>query len=164
MVVADPDGGIEETGLPRAAGAGGGGLRRNDSQLSMVGSETGEHERPANKQRFVWTAELHHRFEAAVNTLGIDHAKPQAISQLMNCEGEGAPTRQNIKSHLQKYRLLMQKRARQQQATSQGGAAGAAGAVPEGGAGGGGGGMGGGGGGSGGGAGGAGGIGGAGAG
>ena len=32
------------------------------------------------------------RFEAAVNTLGIDQAKPQAISQLMNCEGEGAPT------------------------------------------------------------------------
>ena len=31
----------------------------------------------------------------------------------MNCEGEGAPTRQNIKSHLQKYRLLMQKRAKQ---------------------------------------------------
>ena len=77
----------------------------------------------------MWTAELHHRFEAAVNTLGIDHAKPQAISQLMNCEGEGAPTRQNIKSHLQKYRLLMQKRARQQ-ATNQGvGAGGAAGAA-----------------------------------
>lgn len=69
--------------------------------------------RPAHKQRFVWTAELHRRFEAAVNTLGIDHAKPQAISQLMNCQGEGAPTRQNIKSHLQKYRLLMQKRAKQ---------------------------------------------------
>jgi hypothetical protein len=31
----------------------------------------------------------------------------------MNCEGEGAPTRQNIKSHLQKYRLLIQKRAKQ---------------------------------------------------
>ena len=31
----------------------------------------------------------------------------------MNCEGEGAPTRQNIKSHLQKYRLLIQKRQRQ---------------------------------------------------
>mmetsp|Transcript_15692 Transcript_15692/g.47162 ORF Transcript_15692/g.47162 Transcript_15692/m.47162 type:complete len:273 (+) Transcript_15692:283-1101(+) len=69
--------------------------------------------RPMQKARFVWTAELHRRFEAAVNTLGIDHAKPQAISQLMNCEGEGAPTRQNIKSHLQKYRLLMQKRAKQ---------------------------------------------------
>ncbi|EOD05184.1 hypothetical protein EMIHUDRAFT_60341, partial [Emiliania huxleyi CCMP1516] len=59
------------------------------------------------KQRFVWTSELHRRFEAAVNTLGIDHAKPQAISQLMNFEG--APTRQNIQSHLQKYRGLMQK-------------------------------------------------------
>ena len=66
--------------------------------------------RPNQKQRFVWTAELHHRFEAAVNTLGIDHAKPQAISQLMDCEGEGAPTRQNIKSHLQKYRLFFSKR------------------------------------------------------
>lgn len=68
--------------------------------------------RQAHKQRFVWTAELHHRFESAVGTLGIDHAKPQAISQLMNCDGEGAPTRQNIKSHLQKYRLLMQKRGK----------------------------------------------------
>uniref|UniRef100_A0A7S0J772 HTH myb-type domain-containing protein n=1 Tax=Calcidiscus leptoporus TaxID=127549 RepID=A0A7S0J772_9EUKA len=70
-------------------------------------------DRQVHKQRFVWTADLHQRFEVAVNSLGIDHAKPQAISQLMNCEGEGAPTRQNIKSHLQKYRLLMQKRARQ---------------------------------------------------
>merc|ERR1712185_343501 len=68
--------------------------------------------RPMQKQRFVRTSELHRRFEAAVNTLGVDQAKPQAISQLMNCEGEGAPTRQNIKSHLQKYRLLMQKRAK----------------------------------------------------
>jgi len=77
--------------------------------------------RPMHKQRFVWTGELHRRFEAAVNTLGLDQAKPQAISQLMNCEGEGAPTRQNIKSHLQKYRLLMQKRARQGGASGEGG-------------------------------------------
>ena len=77
------------------------------------GGGNGGNGRPQHKVRFVWTSELHRRFEAAVNTLGIDHAKPQAISQLMNCEGEGAPTRQNIKSHLQKYRLLMQKRARQ---------------------------------------------------
>ena len=33
--------------------------------------------RPVHKQRFVWTQELHCRFEAAVNTLGIDLAKPQ---------------------------------------------------------------------------------------
>ena len=65
------------------------------------------------KTRFVWTAELHRSFELAVHTLGVDQAKPQAISLLMNCEGEGAPTRQNIKSHLQKYRLMMVKRSRQ---------------------------------------------------
>ena len=33
--------------------------------------------RSVHKQRFVWTQELHCRFEAAVNTLGIDLAKPQ---------------------------------------------------------------------------------------
>ena len=36
----------------------------------------------------------------------------QSIRQLMGCEGEeSAPTRQNIKSHLQKYRLLLLKQA-----------------------------------------------------
>lgn len=72
-----------------------------------------EGERQGQKQRFVWTSDLHHRFVTAVHKLGIDRAKPQAISQLMDCDGEGAPNRQNIKSHLQKYRLLMQKRAKQ---------------------------------------------------
>jgi len=50
-----------------------------------------------------------------VHTLGVDDAKPQAIAALMqssepNSEG---PTRQNIKSHLQKYRLLLAKRREQ---------------------------------------------------
>jgi len=65
---------------------------------------------PRRKQRFIWSSQMHMRFEAAVHKLGVDQAKPQAISQLMGCEREGAPTTQNIKSHLQKYRLLMQKR------------------------------------------------------
>ena len=62
------------------------------------------------KQRFVWTPDLHCRFEAAVHKLGVAHAKPQAISQLMGVQGDDAPTRQNIKSHLQKYRLFFSKR------------------------------------------------------
>merc|ERR1719478_1676521 len=103
---------------PGGGGGGGGGGMPDDG--------SGAAGRPVHKQRFVWTSELHRRFEAAVNTLGVDQAKPQAISQLMNCEGEGAPTRQNIKSHLQKYRLLIQKRARQQ-ATQPESAAGASG-------------------------------------
>jgi len=88
---------------------GGGGA---GGELGSGAGAGGDGSRQVHKQRFVWTAELHRRFESAVNTLGIDHAKPQAISQLMNCEGDGAPTRQNIKSHLQKYRLLMQKRGK----------------------------------------------------
>ena len=61
--------------------------------------------------RFTWSAELHMQFEAAVAELGVDRATPQAIARLMGCvDGDGGPTRQNIKSHLQKYRLAIRKR------------------------------------------------------
>lgn len=62
----------------------------------------------AQKRRFVWTTDLHSRFEAAVNTLGLDNAKPKSILRLMNVNDL---TKANIKSHLQKYRCLMQKKA-----------------------------------------------------
>ena len=68
------------------------------------------------KRRFVWSPELHSRFEAAVNALGLDAAKPKSILRLMNVEGL---TKANIKSHLQKYRCLMQKRASSSATTSQ---------------------------------------------
>jgi len=69
-------------------------------------------EQETKKARFVWTPELHSRFETAVNRLGVATAKPQAIRKLMGCQTEEEPpTRQNIKSHLQKYRLLVQKQA-----------------------------------------------------
>ena len=59
------------------------------------------------RNRFVWSAALHSLFEDAVCRLGVAKARPQAIQQLMSlgCEEEGSlPSRQNIKSHLQKYR------------------------------------------------------------
>ena len=56
----------------------------------------------------MWTPDLHSRFEAAVNALGLDNAKPKSILRLMNVDGL---TKANIKSHLQKYRLHMQKQA-----------------------------------------------------
>ena len=34
-------------------------------------------DRQVRKKSFVWTVDLHQRFEAAVNSLGIYHAKPQ---------------------------------------------------------------------------------------
>ena len=90
-----------------------------DAWMASVGCVASGKPRPggpdekAGKTRFVWSAELHARFEQAVAKLGVDRAKPQAISQLMGVEGDNAPTRQNIKSHLQKYRLLVKKRAAQ---------------------------------------------------
>ncbi|BDA50754.1 probable two-component response regulator ORR24 at C-terminar half [Coccomyxa sp. Obi] len=60
------------------------------------------------KPRLVWTAELHARFMNAVTHLGVKHAVPKTILQLMNVEGM---TRENVASHLQKYRLYLKRLA-----------------------------------------------------
>jgi SHAQKYF class myb-like DNA-binding protein len=56
----------------------------------------------------VWTHELHSRFINAVNHLGVKNAVPITILQLMNVEGM---TRENVASHLQKYRLHLKRLA-----------------------------------------------------
>ncbi|CAN1230312.1 Transcription activator GLK1 [Linum perenne] len=48
-----------------------------------------------------WTPELHRRFVAAVEQLGVDKAVPSRILELM---GIHCLTRHNVASHLQKYR------------------------------------------------------------
>lgn len=53
------------------------------------------------KPRLSWTRELHSKFVAAVNQLGIDNAFPTRILKIMNVENL---TKQNVASHLQKYR------------------------------------------------------------
>ncbi|KAJ6841870.1 putative transcription factor PCL1 [Iris pallida] len=58
------------------------------------------------RARLVWTAQLHRRFVEVVGRLGIKDAVPKTIVQLMNVEGL---TRENIASHLQKYRLYVKR-------------------------------------------------------
>eukprot|EP00268_Persea_americana_P027165 TRINITY_DN26635_c0_g1_i3.p1 TRINITY_DN26635_c0_g1~~TRINITY_DN26635_c0_g1_i3.p1 ORF type:complete len:632 (-),score=131.06 TRINITY_DN26635_c0_g1_i3:364-2259(-) len=58
------------------------------------------------RPRVVWTVELHRKFVAAVNQLGIDKAVPKRILDLMNVE---RLTRENVASHLQKYRLYLKR-------------------------------------------------------
>lgn len=90
----------------------------SDDLMSAKPESDGEEavEGQEKKARFVWTPELHRRFETAVHRLGVAQAKPQAIRHLMGCDSEEEPpTRQNIKSHLQKYRLLVQKQEAQKQ-------------------------------------------------
>ncbi|KAJ0989535.1 hypothetical protein J5N97_007891 [Dioscorea zingiberensis] len=58
------------------------------------------------KPRVVWSVDLHGKFVRAVNQLGIEKAVPKKILDLMNVEGL---TRENVASHLQKYRLFLKR-------------------------------------------------------
>ncbi|XP_062232367.1 transcription factor PCL1-like [Phragmites australis] len=58
------------------------------------------------RPRLVWTPQLHKRFVDVVAHLGIKKAVPKTIMQLMNVEGL---TRENVASHLQKYRLYVKR-------------------------------------------------------
>ncbi|XVE85225.1 hypothetical protein DITRI_Ditri17bG0074600 [Diplodiscus trichospermus] len=56
------------------------------------------------KARVVWTVDLHQKFVKAVNQIGFDKAGPKKILDLMNVPWL---TRDNVASHLQKYRLYL---------------------------------------------------------
>ncbi|XP_058781876.1 two-component response regulator ORR24-like [Vicia villosa] len=59
-----------------------------------------------NKAGVVWSVELHRKFVAAVNHLGIDKAVPKKVLDTMNVENI---TRENVASHLQKYRPYLKR-------------------------------------------------------
>ncbi|MED6145196.1 hypothetical protein PIB30_022793 [Stylosanthes scabra] len=67
-------------------------------------NDSGEDPSAQKKPRVVWSLELHLKFVAAVEQLGIDKAVPEKILDLMNVE---KLTRENVASHLQKYRLYL---------------------------------------------------------
>ncbi|OWM73095.1 transcription factor MYBC1-like [Punica granatum] len=90
-----------------------------------LGGGTGTGEEPARtlkRPRLVWTPQLHKRFVDAVAHLGIKNAVPKTIMQLMSVDGL---TRENVASHLQKYRLYLKR----MQGLSGGGGGGAVGAA-----------------------------------
>ncbi|XP_061344865.1 two-component response regulator ARR12-like [Gastrolobium bilobum] len=76
------------------------------------GEGNGEDDDPSTqkKPRVVWSVELHRKFVAAVNQLGLEKAVPKKILDMMNVEGL---TRENVASHLQKYRLYLKKATQQ---------------------------------------------------
>lgn len=93
-----------------------------------LGSGGGAGEEPARtlkRPRLVWTPQLHKRFVDAVAHLGIKNAVPKTIMQLMSVDGL---TRENVASHLQKYRLYL-KRMQGLSGGGGGGGAGGAGAA-----------------------------------
>ncbi|KAK9822537.1 hypothetical protein WJX74_001990 [Apatococcus lobatus] len=78
------------------------GVRDSDS-MSTFASDCTEAERASKKQKVEWTDDLHDRFVRAVETLGADSAVPSKILEIMGPVAAGL-TRQNIASHLQKFR------------------------------------------------------------
>ncbi|KAL1217550.1 Two-component response regulator ARR18 [Cardamine amara subsp. amara] len=68
--------------------------------------QDGEESSARKKPRVVWSQELHQKFVNAVQQLGLDKAVPKKILDLMNIENL---TRENVASHLQKYRLFLKK-------------------------------------------------------
>ncbi|CAH8283533.1 unnamed protein product [Eruca vesicaria subsp. sativa] len=65
-----------------------------------------ESARTLKRPRLVWTPQLHKRFVDAVANLGIKNAVPKTIMQFMSVEGL---TRENVASHLQKYRVYLKR-------------------------------------------------------
>ncbi|XP_010256853.1 PREDICTED: transcription factor PCL1 [Nelumbo nucifera] len=77
-----------------------------DSTLPTENSMEDPSARTLKRPRLVWTPQLHKRFVDVVAHLGIKNAVPKTIMQLMNVEGL---TRENVASHLQKYRLYLKR-------------------------------------------------------
>ncbi|XP_074561651.1 transcription factor MYBC1-like isoform X2 [Curcuma longa] len=90
---------------------------------AFPGSTADEAARTLKRPRLVWTPHLHKRFVDAVAHLGIKNAVPKTIMQLMSVDGL---TRENVASHLQKYRLYLK---RMQGLSGSGPRAGAAGPI-----------------------------------
>ncbi|XP_076904486.1 two-component response regulator ARR2-like isoform X1 [Bidens hawaiensis] len=77
--------------------------RRKDDEDE---SEERDESCSSKKPRVVWSVDLHQQFMAAVNQLGLDKAVPKKILELMNVPGI---SRENVASHLQKYRLYLKR-------------------------------------------------------
>ncbi|CAK9141499.1 unnamed protein product [Ilex paraguariensis] len=85
---------------------GGVGAEEADSALRTENCTDDPSARTLKRPRLVWTPQLHKRFVDVVAHLGIKTAVPKTIMQLMNVEGL---TRENVASHLQKYRLYLKR-------------------------------------------------------
>jgi two-component response regulator (ARR-B family) len=79
------------------------GRKRKDYENKNDDKDFGDHSSP-KKHRVVWSVDLHQKFVKAVNQIGFDKVGPKKILDLMNVPWL---TRENVASHLQKYRLYL---------------------------------------------------------
>ncbi|KAE8667226.1 Two-component response regulator ARR1 [Hibiscus syriacus] len=79
------------------------GRKRKDADNKHDDKDLGDPS-STKKARIVWTIDLHQKFVEAVNQIGFDKVGPKKILNLMNVPWL---TRENVASHLQKYRLYL---------------------------------------------------------
>ncbi|PIN08594.1 hypothetical protein CDL12_18827 [Handroanthus impetiginosus] len=72
------------------------------------GAQKGESSQSGSQKRtkITWTNSLHNRFLEAIRSIGLDRAVPKKILEVMNVPGL---TRENVASHLQKYRIFLRR-------------------------------------------------------
>ncbi|KAG5100390.1 hypothetical protein JHK82_045442 [Glycine max] len=78
---------------------------RKSTQMNKEG-QSGESSTLVKKPKVVWTPYLHNRFLLAIKQIGLEKAVPKTILQVMNVPNL---TRENVASHLQKYRIFLRK-------------------------------------------------------
>ena len=78
----------------------------SDSTFRAENSNDEASARALKRPRLAWTPQLHKRFVDVISHLGLKNAVPKTIMQLMNVEGL---TRENVASHLQKYRQYLKR-------------------------------------------------------
>ncbi|CAM6015670.1 unnamed protein product [Sphagnum balticum] len=92
------------------------GIRPQSNGVSEAGSTRVFGSQSQRKSRRCWTAELHRRFVGALQQLGGSQvATPKQIRELMKVDGL---TNDEVKSHLQKYRLHTRRRSTSSQSVS----------------------------------------------
>ncbi|XP_068667296.1 two-component response regulator ORR26-like [Aristolochia californica] len=109
------------------------GIEETDDGLLLVGSDTNstrkrkvtendEHDdqdlndhASVKKTRVVWSVDLHQKFVNVVNQIGFDKVGPKKVLDLMNVPGL---RRENVASHLQKYRLYLSRLQKQNEPNS----------------------------------------------
>ncbi|KAJ8773636.1 hypothetical protein K2173_005882 [Erythroxylum novogranatense] len=77
--------------------------KRKDAEKKLDDKEFADNNY-AKKARVVWSVDLHQKFVKAVDQIGFDKVGPKKILDLMNVPWL---TRENVASHLQKYRLYL---------------------------------------------------------
>ncbi|KAK4431534.1 Two-component response regulator ORR21 [Sesamum alatum] len=76
--------------------------KEGSSERKGDNSQSSSHKRP----KVIWTNSLHNRFLEAIRSIGLDRAVPKKILEVMDVPGL---TRENVASHLQKYRIFLRR-------------------------------------------------------